>query len=422
MVGSEVRDRSGHIFRGRVLFGENGDLAQSEPEGFWRGLEPHRDRLIHTIRHAAAESEHIAATLYHWLDERLWTQNVHLVGRQGEVDVHFRAPLPSMGPARDEALVERVMAHAADVLLMTEATPLSVPGPRVVYANPAFTRMTGYAVEEILGLTPRILQGDGTEPEALDYMRTRLRAFEDFQVEVTNYRKDGRPFVVHLDVRAVRDGTGWVTHWVSTQRDVTPQRLSRAGLGLSAEAPERRTDLRTLGHGLNDAHTTILGNVEVAKEAAPPSLRPLLDDVESAVVQAHHLTRRLFRLLGDQSVSETESTLSILWVDDDPLVRTVAKRIGDARRWEVCTASDASEALERAAERSFDLIILDHSNGEEICGSQLQAQLRHMGVSSPILLAVSDRIGEESRGPDTIGKPFRLVELDAQVQRLLLRR
>jgi len=417
---TKIRDRSAHIYRGRVTFDEHGGLPDGGPPDFWVGLSPHRDRLVHIIRHAAAEGDHLSTTLYHWLDGRLWTQNVHLVGHRGEVDVHLRAPLPALGPPRDEPLVEQIIDHAADVLLMTEASPLSAPGPRIVFANAAFARMTGYEVGEVIGLSPRILQGDGSEPEVLDFMGGKLRAWEDFEAEITNYRKDGKPFVVHLDIRSVRDPTGWVTHWVATQRDITPQRLSRAGLRPPAST-ERKSELRRLGHGLNDAHTTILGNVEVAREASPPGLRPLLEDIESAVVQAHQLTRRLFKLLGEgESEAGTSTGLSLLWMDDDPMVRSVAQRIGAARGWEVQVASDAEAVIREAGERSFDLIILDRFTLDGSSREDLGAQLRAMGVSSPILWAVSQRTGEEPLDPDCIGKPFRLAELDEVVRRLVI--
>ncbi|MEP7089269.1 MAG: PAS domain-containing protein, partial [Nocardioidaceae bacterium] len=55
-------------------------------------------------------------------------------------------------------LFESIVVHATDVVLVTEAEPFDGPsgGPRIVYANPAFTRMTGYEPSEIIGLTPRV--------------------------------------------------------------------------------------------------------------------------------------------------------------------------------------------------------------------------------------------------------------------------
>ena len=72
----------------------------------------------------------------------------------------------------------RLLAAAVenDVILITEAEPIDQPGPCVVYVNDAFTRMTGYTREEVLGKTPRILQGPGTNPETCAFLRRQLAA------------------------------------------------------------------------------------------------------------------------------------------------------------------------------------------------------------------------------------------------------
>lgn len=62
--------------------------------------------------------------------------------------------------------------------------------------------MTGYEAHEILGRTPRLPQGSGTERAVLDRMRAALAAGENFQAEALNYRKDGSAYVVERLMRA----------------------------------------------------------------------------------------------------------------------------------------------------------------------------------------------------------------------------
>ncbi|MCP2014659.1 diguanylate cyclase (GGDEF)-like protein/PAS domain S-box-containing protein [Deinococcus sp. HSC-46F16] len=125
---------------------------------------------------------------------------------------------------RQLALLESVLAHANDAVLITEAEPVDLPGPRIVYANAAFTRTTGYAAEEVLGGTPRLLQGPRTDRRALDKIRRALKRWESVVVEVVNYRKDGSEFWVELSIAPVADETGWYTHWISIQRDITERK------------------------------------------------------------------------------------------------------------------------------------------------------------------------------------------------------
>jgi len=68
-------------------------------------------------------------------------------------------------------LLESVVVHANDAVIITEAWPIDLPGPCIVYTNDAFTRMTGYAADEVRGRTPRLLQGPDADRATLDRLR-----------------------------------------------------------------------------------------------------------------------------------------------------------------------------------------------------------------------------------------------------------
>ena len=122
-------------------------------------------------------------------------------------------------------LLESVVVNANDAVLITEAEPISLPGPRIVYCNAAFTRTTGYNEDEIIGKTPRILQSERTDKIALAKLRTALAAWEPVEVELLNITKDGVEFWVELSIAPVADERGWFTHWISVQRDVSDRRI-----------------------------------------------------------------------------------------------------------------------------------------------------------------------------------------------------
>lgn len=75
-------------------------------------------------------------------------------------------------------LLEYVMTYTNDAILITEAEPLDSPGPRILYVNDAFTRMTGYSPEEVIGRSPRILQGPKTDKKELKRLSEALRKWE----------------------------------------------------------------------------------------------------------------------------------------------------------------------------------------------------------------------------------------------------
>ena len=121
-------------------------------------------------------------------------------------------------------LLESVAVHANDAILITEAEPITHPGPKILYANEAFLRMTGYELDEIIGQTPRVLHGPDTSDEGRARIREALLKWEPVEVEILNYKKDGTPFWVELSIVPIANASGWFTHWVSIQRDISERR------------------------------------------------------------------------------------------------------------------------------------------------------------------------------------------------------
>ncbi|GJD58901.1 HWE histidine kinase domain-containing protein [Methylobacterium dankookense] len=127
-------------------------------------------------------------------------------------------------PVRPDLDVLFAAVEATGEAVLITSAELNEPGPRIEYANPAFTRMTGYAPREVLGRSPRLLQGPGTERAVLDRMRAALAVGEPFQGEAVNYRKDGSAYVVEWLITPLRDAEGRIVRWVSAQRDITERR------------------------------------------------------------------------------------------------------------------------------------------------------------------------------------------------------
>ncbi|HSY62025.1 MAG TPA: PAS domain S-box protein, partial [Cytophaga sp.] len=68
-------------------------------------------------------------------------------------------------------LLESVVTNTTDSILITEAEPLDFHGPQILYANEAFTKMTGYTAAEVIGKTPRMLQGPKTDKRELSRLK-----------------------------------------------------------------------------------------------------------------------------------------------------------------------------------------------------------------------------------------------------------
>ena len=123
-------------------------------------------------------------------------------------------------------LLEGVASSGSDVILITEAEPVSVPGPRIIYANDALERHTGYRPDEVIGRNPRLFQGPLSDPAVAARIGAALRAWQPVQAQLVNYRKDNSTFWIDLSIAPVADKYGWWTNWIAVQRDETERRAS----------------------------------------------------------------------------------------------------------------------------------------------------------------------------------------------------
>ena len=123
-------------------------------------------------------------------------------------------------------LLEVSLARLNDLVIITQAGPFHAPGPRIVFVNEAFTARTGYTREQVLGRSPRLLQGPQTQRDRLDQIRNALTQWKPVRVDLINYRSSGEPFWVDLDISPVWDSTRTLTHWVAVGRDVTERKAT----------------------------------------------------------------------------------------------------------------------------------------------------------------------------------------------------
>jgi PAS domain S-box-containing protein len=95
------------------------------------------------------------------------------------------------------------------------------PDLPVVYANDAFTEITGYPMGQVLGRNCRFLQGPDTDPRDVTTIRLALQKERDVSVVLRNYKSDGLPFWNEVSISPIRNRADQVTHYVGTQIDIT---------------------------------------------------------------------------------------------------------------------------------------------------------------------------------------------------------
>jgi len=185
---------------------------------------------------------------------------------------------------REDPWSAMALDNAFDSIVVTDAD-VDPPGPRILYVNPAFIRMTGYRAEEVLGKTPRILQGPETDPAVLANVRTGLTAGQATAGETINYRKNGEAFFVQWRIQPVHDADGRLKYFVSTQRDITERKLVDK---LKSEA------IASVSHEMRNPLTGIYGALDLLLHRSDGTGS---EDDASLLELAHSSCERLLRLV-----------------------------------------------------------------------------------------------------------------------------
>ncbi|GJE14769.1 PAS domain S-box protein [Methylobacterium longum] len=127
----------------------------------------------------------------------------------------------------------RLFAEPLDTAVVLTDIDLERPGPTVLYVNPAFARMSGYAGSKVVGNSPRLLQGEGTRGELTRLVARRLRDEGRFHGVLENYRNSGEAYLCELDVRALQGTDKQPLAFIAFEREVVRRRgrPSKNGVG-----------------------------------------------------------------------------------------------------------------------------------------------------------------------------------------------
>jgi PAS domain S-box-containing protein len=164
---------------------------------------------------------------------------------------------------------EAVVKYTNDAVLITTGE-LDEPGPQILYVNDAFTNITGYKAEEVIGKSPRILQGEKTDRSKLAKLKQALLAGQPYTDELMNYHKDGSEYLLLISAFAIPDQDGKSRKFAAIERDITDLKTKEeklreaAALAFQKEQAEianrAKSDfLANMSHELRTPLNSILG-------------------------------------------------------------------------------------------------------------------------------------------------------------------
>jgi PAS domain S-box-containing protein len=129
-------------------------------------------------------------------------------------------PLSSPHQDIQRAGLAAAVEQSADAILITDAFGT------IQYANPAFTRMTGYSREEAVGQNPRILKSGRRSAAFYQELWKTIASGQVWHGELINRRKDGTCYTEDMKIAPVRDSLGEIVSYIAIKRDVTARRAA----------------------------------------------------------------------------------------------------------------------------------------------------------------------------------------------------
>jgi PAS domain S-box-containing protein len=153
-----------------------------------------------------------------------FVSNVYQAGNQRVIQCNIRDITRRKKTEERLSLLHTCMANLNEIVLITEARPLDEPGPKIVFVNNAFERITGFSSYEALGRSPRFLEGRDTDPTVLAEIREAMSRHRPIRRQVLNYRKDESEYWLDVDIAPIHNAKGICTHFVAIERDITEEK------------------------------------------------------------------------------------------------------------------------------------------------------------------------------------------------------
>ncbi len=162
-------------------------------------------------------------------------------------------------------LLNKCVQHLNDIVIITDAKK---GDQRIIFVNDAFEKKTGYLREEVIGKTPKILQGSNTSAKELSRIREALGNWTRVRAELINYTKSGEEYWLDLDISPVKDQAGWVTNWIAVERDITSRKATEVELLESKKQAEaaniaKSNFLANMSHEIRTPMNGVIGMTDL---------------------------------------------------------------------------------------------------------------------------------------------------------------
>lgn len=197
---------------------------------------------------------------------------------------------------------------------------------KILWANNAFTRLTGYKLSEAMGQNPRFLKSGLQNDEFYENLWNTIREGKTWRGELSNRKKDGTIYTEEMTITPIADETGKISHYIAIKYDITDRKKSEEELILAKEKAEISETLKSaflaqMSHEIRSPLYRILGYVSLIKDSIKNSELEKNGELNeyfgSIDLSTHRLTRTIDSILNmselqTQTYQPTFSEINLL--------------------------------------------------------------------------------------------------------------
>ncbi|WP_427874907.1 PAS domain-containing sensor histidine kinase [Flavobacterium sp. MMS24-S5] len=189
-------------------------------------------------------------------------------------------------------LLETVITQSKDSILITEANSSERKIPKIVYVNPAFSQMSGYQSNEIIGKSPNIFKGPKSDSDELKKLLRAIKNEEECLIETITYTKSKEEYWVRFSMIPIFNNEGVISHWISIQRDITDEKkLETEKEHLIRELTQNNKDLKQFSyitsHNLRAPLSNLIGLLNLIEDI--PIENEELEEILAGFTKSTHL-------------------------------------------------------------------------------------------------------------------------------------
>ena len=209
---------------------------------------------------------------------------------------------------------ESVHILSASVEQASEAIIITDQHGIITYANPAFSQLTGYAKEEVIGKTSNIIKGDQHDTHFFQNLWTTISSGHPWQGRIVNRKKDGSSYAAMLTISPIKNAEGEITHYVGSQQNLEDYEKLERQFQQSQKMEALGTLVGGIAHDFNNTLAGITGNLYLAKKSIPdkPETVHRLQTIEDLSYRTAGMIQQLLAFAREDVQSMNPMNLSLL--------------------------------------------------------------------------------------------------------------